>query len=140
MIIIKYYDTLVALKTQNCLDNFTAIITALSNAFGLVIREFVFVLIQTTVCSEITFNEDLGHVETSQLIFNAMQLFGFYMTQDIEGNYRTFCGFLSVNLFAHLCSRLIELTSMVFFFSFYLTCCLITVQECAKLFRFTDAG
>ena len=100
--------------------------------------EFVFVLIQTTVCSEITFDEDLCHVETSQLIFIAMQLFGFYMTQDIEGNYRTFCGFLSVNLFAHLCFRLIELMSMVLFF--YLTCCLITVQECAKLFRFKDAG
>ena len=52
----------------------------MSNVFGLMVREFVFVLIQITVCSEITFNEDLCHVETSQLIFNAMQLFGFYMT------------------------------------------------------------
>ena len=102
------------------------------------VREFVFVLIQIIVCSEITFDEDLYHEETSQLILIAMQLFGFYITQDIEGNYRTFCGFLNVNLFAHLCFRLIELMSMVFFF--YLTCCLITVQECAKLFRFKDAG
>ena len=100
--------------------------------------EFVFALIHITVCLEITFDEDLCHVETSQLIFIAMQLFGFYMTQDIAGNYRTFCGFLNVNLFAHLCFRLIELMSMVFFF--YLTCCLITVQECAKLFGFRDAG
>ena len=100
--------------------------------------EFFFVLIQINVHSEITFDEDLCHVETSQLIFIAMQLFGFYMTQDIEGNYRTFCGFIKVNLFAHLCYRLIEVMSMVFFF--YLTCCLITVQECVKLFRFKDAG
>ena len=111
---------------------------ALSNVFSLMVREFVFVLIQITVCSEITFDEDLCRVETSQLIFIEMQLFGFYMTQDIEGNYRTFCGFLNVNLFAHLYFRLIELMSMVFFF--YLTCCLITIQECAKLFRFKDAG
>ena len=103
------------------------------------VREFVFVLIQITVCSEITFDEDLCHVETSQLIFIAMQLFGFYMARDIiEGNFRTFCGFLNVTLFAHLYFRLIELMSMVFFF--YLTCCLITVQECAKLSRFKDAG
>ena len=66
--------------------------------------EFFFVLIQINVYSEITFDEDLCHVETSQLIFIAMQLFGFYMTQDIEGNYRTFCGFLNGNLFAHLFS------------------------------------
>ena len=102
-IVIKYYDTLFALQTSNCLDNFTTIITALSNVFGLMVREFVFVLIQVTVCSEITFNEDSCHLETSQLIFNAMQLFGFYMTQHIEENYRAFCGFLNVNLFAHLC-------------------------------------
>ena len=102
------------------------------------VRNFVSVLIQITVCSEITFDEDLCRVETSQLIFIEMQLFGFYMTQDIEGNYRTFCGFLNVNLFAHLCFRLIELMSMVFFF--YLTCCLIPVQECPKLFRFKDVG
>ena len=100
--------------------------------------EFFFVLIQINVYSEITFDEDLCHVETSQLIFIAMQLFGFYLTQDIEGNYRTFCGFLDGNLFAHLCFRLIELMPMVFFF--YLICCLITVQECVKLFRFKDAG
>ena len=135
-VIIKYYDTLFALKAQNCLDRFTYI-TALSNVFGLMAREFVFVLIQITVWSELTFDEDLCHVETIQMIFIAMQLFGFYMTQDIEGNYRTFCGFIKVNLFAHLCYRLIEVMSMVFFF--YLTCCLITVQECVKLFRFKDA-
>ena len=41
------------------------------------VREFVFVLIQINVRSEITFDEDLCHVETSQLIFTAMQLFGF---------------------------------------------------------------
>ena len=102
------------------------------------VREFVFVLIRITVCSEITFDEDLCHVEISQLIFIAMQLLGFYMLQDIEGNYRTFCDFLNVTLFAHLCFRLIELKSMVFFF--HITCCLITVQECAKLFRFKNAG
>ena len=45
---------------------------ALSNDFGLMIREFFFVLIQITVCSEITFDEDLCHVKTSQLIFIAM--------------------------------------------------------------------
>ena len=78
-VIIKYYDTLFALKAQNCLDNFTYI-TALSNVFGLVDREFVFVLIQITVWSELTFDEDLCHVETTQMIFIALQLFGFYMT------------------------------------------------------------
>ena len=97
------------------------------------VRELVFVLIQITVCSEITFDEDLCHVETSQLIFIPMRLFGFYIARDIiEGNFRTFCGVLSVTLFVHLCFRLIELMSMVFFF--YLTC-LITVQECGKLFN-----
>ena len=79
------------------------------------------------------------HVEASQLIFIAMRLFGLYMARGIiEGNSRIFCDFLNVTLFAHSCLRLIELMSMVFFF--YLTCCLITVQECAKLFRFKDAG
>ena len=78
-VIIKYYDTLFALKAQNCLDNFTYI-TALSNVFGLMDREFVFVLIQITVWSELTFDEDLCHVETTQMIFIALQLFGFYMT------------------------------------------------------------
>ena len=38
------------------------IITALSNVFGLMFREFVFVLIQITVCSEIPFDQDLCHV------------------------------------------------------------------------------
>ena len=76
---IKYYDTLFALKTQNCLDNFMTIIAALFNVFGLMIWEFVFVLMQITVCSEITFDEDLCHVETSQLIVISMRLFGFYM-------------------------------------------------------------
>ena len=86
---IKYYDTLFALKTQNCRDNFTTIITALSNVFGLMVREFVFVLILVTVCFEITFDEDLCHVEISQLIFIAMRLFGFYMVRDIiEGNFK----------------------------------------------------
>ena len=90
------------------------------------IREFVSVLIEITVCSEITFDEDLCRAETSQLIFIAKRLFGFYMARHIiEGNFRTFCGFLNVTLFAHLCSRLIELMSMVFFF--YLTSYLITV-------------
>ena len=103
------------------------------------VREFVFVLIQITVCLEITFDKDLCHVETSQLSFIAMRLSGFYMAKDIiERNFRTFCGFLNVTLFAHLCFRLIELMPLVFFF--YLTCCLIIVQECAKLFRFKDAG
>ena len=81
------------------------------------VREFVFVLIRITVCSETTFDEDLCHVEISQLIFIAKQLLGFYMLQDIEGNYRTFCDFLNVTFFAHLCFRLIELKSMVFFFT-----------------------
>ena len=60
------------------------------------VREFVFVLIQITVCWEITFDEELCHVETSQLIFIAMRLFGFYMARDIiEGNFRTFvCSFM----------------------------------------------
>ena len=75
----------------------------MSNVFGLMIREFVFVLIQVIVCLEITFDEDLCHVETSQMIFIAMQLFGFYMARDIiEGNFRTFCGFLNVTWFAHI--------------------------------------
>ena len=43
----KYYNTLFALKTQICLDNFATIITA--NVFGLMVREFVFVLIQMFV-------------------------------------------------------------------------------------------
>ena len=82
----------------------------MSNVFGLMIREFVFVLFQIIVCLEITFDEDLCRVETSQLIFIAMRLFGFHMARDIiEGN-------------------------------FYLTCCFITVQDCVKLFRFKDAG
>ena len=38
---------------------------ALSKVFGVMVREFVFVLIQITACSEITFDEDLCHVETS---------------------------------------------------------------------------
>ena len=100
--------------------------------------EFAFVLIQITVCSEITFDEDLCHVETSQLIFIAMWLFRFYKARDIEENYRIFRGFLNVTFFDHLCFRLIELMSMVFFF--YLSCCLITVQKCTKLFRLKDAG
>ena len=113
------------------------IFAALFNVFGLMVREFVFVLMQITVCSEITFDEDLCHVETSQLIVIAMRLFGFYMARHIiEGNFRTFRGFLSVTLFAHLCFRLIELMPLVFLF--YLICCLIIVQECAKLFRFED--
>ena len=90
----------------------------MSNVFGLMVREFVFVLIQITVCSEITFDEDLCHVETSQLSFIAMPLFGFYMARDIiKGNFRKFLGFLNVTLFAHLRFRLIELMSMVFFFT-----------------------
>ena len=113
------------------------IIAALFNVFGLMVWEFVFVLMQITVCSEITFDEDLCHVETSQLIVIAMRLFGFYMARHIiEGNFRTFRGFLNVTLFAHLCFRLIELMPLVFLF--YLICCLIIVQECAKLFRFED--
>ena len=113
------------------------IFAALFNVFGLMVREFVFVLMQITVCSEITFDEDLCHVETSQLIVIAMRLFGFYMARHIiEGNFRTFRGFLNVTLFAHLCFRLIELMPLVFLF--YLICCLIIVQECAKLFRFED--
>ena len=48
---------------------------ALSVVYGLMIREFVSVLIQITL-------------ETSLLIFIAKQLFGFYMVQDIiEGNF-----------------------------------------------------
>ena len=90
----------------------------MSNVFGLMAQEFVFALIQITVCSEITFDEDLCHVETNQLIFIAMQLFGFYMARDIiEGNFRTFCGFLNLTLFGHLRFRLIELMSMVFCFT-----------------------
>ena len=47
---------------------------------------FVFVLIQITVCSEISFDEDLCHAEINQLIFIAMELF---MTRHIiEGNFR----------------------------------------------------
>ena len=68
-----------------------------------------------------------------------MRLFGFYMAWDIiKGNLRTFCGFPNVTLFAHMSFRLIELMSKVFMF--YLTCRLITAQECAKLFRFKDTG
>ena len=103
------------------------------------IWEFVFVIIQITVCLEITFNEDLCRVETSQLVFIGKQLFGIYMGQDItEGNFRTFCGSLNVALFAHLCFWLIELMYVVFFL--YLTFCLITVKECVKIFRFKDAA
>ena len=90
----------------------------MSNVFSLMVWEFVIVLIQITVCSEITFDEDLRHVETSQLSFIAMPLLGFYMARDIiKGNFRKFLGFLDVTLFAHLCFRLIELMSMVFFFT-----------------------
>ena len=81
------------------------------------VREFVFVLIQIIVCLEFTFDEDLCHVEASQLIFNVMRLFGFYMARDfIQGNFQIFCGFLNVTLFAHLCFRLVELMCIVFFF------------------------
>ena len=52
--------------------------------FGLMIREFVFVLIQITTCSEITFDEDLSRVETNQLIFIAKRLLGFHMARDIN--------------------------------------------------------
>ena len=103
------------------------------------IREFVFVLTEITVCSKITLDEDLRPVETSQLILMEKQLLGFYMARDIiEGNFRTFCGFLNVTLFAHICFRLIELISVVFLM--YLTYCLSTVLKCAKLFRFKDPG
>ena len=112
--------------------------TDLSTVFGLMVPEFVFVLIQITICSEITFDEDLYHVETSQLIFIVIQLSGFYMTRNInERNFPIFCGFLYVTFFGHLCFRLIELMFMVFLFN--LTCCLVTIQEYAKLFRFKDA-
>ena len=53
------------------------------NVFGLMVRESVFALIQITVCSEITFDEDLCHVEINQLVFITMRLFGLYMAQDI---------------------------------------------------------
>ena len=66
------------------------------------IREFAFVLIQITVCLEITFDENVRSVETSQLIFIAKVLFPVYMARyAIEGNFKTFCGFLNVALFAH---------------------------------------
>ena len=55
----------------------------MSNVFSLMVREFVIVLIQITVCSEITFDEDLCHVEINQLVFITMRLFGLYMAQDI---------------------------------------------------------
>ena len=51
--------------------------------FTLMIQEFVFVLIQITVCLETTFYEDLCRVETSQMIFNSKQMFCFYMARDI---------------------------------------------------------
>ena len=54
--------------------------TDLSKVFGLMVPEFVFILIQITICSEITFDEDLCHVQTSQLIFIVLQLSGFYRT------------------------------------------------------------
>ena len=105
----------------------------------LCLSPWLHVLIEITVCSEVTFDEDLCRVETSQLIFIAKPLFGFYMARDIiEGYFRTFYGFLNVTLFTHLCFRLIELMTVGFFL--YLTCCLITIQECAKLFRFKDTG
>ena len=67
------------------------------------IRQVVFVFIQITVCSEITFDEDMCRVETSQLIFIAKRLLGFYIARDIiEGNVQIFCDFLKVTLFAHL--------------------------------------
>ena len=47
------------------------------------IRQVVFVFIQITVCSEITFDEDMCRVETSQLIFIAKRLLGFYIARDI---------------------------------------------------------
>ena len=124
-IIIKYYHALFALKTQNCLDNFTLIITALSIVFGLMNQEFTFVLIQLTVYLEITFNEDLCHVETSQLILIAKQLFGFYMAQDMtEGNFRTFYGFLDVTLFAHLfLIDRINVYGITFLFNLLFNCC-----------------
>ena len=52
------------------------------------IREFSFVLIQITVCLEITFDENVCSVETSQLIFIAKVLFPVYMARYvIEGNF-----------------------------------------------------
>ena len=99
--------------------------------FGLMIQEFGLIQI---VGLEITFDEDMCCVETSLLVFTAKRLFGFCMVRDIiEGDLWTFCGFINITLFTHLCFRLIELMSVAFFL--YLICCLIIVQECVKLFR-----
>ena len=68
--------------------------------FGLMIREFVFVLIQITVCSEFTFDEDSRRVETSQQIFIAKRLFGFYIAWGIiKGNSEN-----SVDILSQICS------------------------------------
>ena len=89
------------------------------------VQEFVFALIQITVRSEITFDEDLCHVETNQLIFIAMQLFGFYMARDIiEGNFRTFCGFLNLTFVWSFMFSIDRIN--VYGILFYLTCCLVT--------------
>ena len=136
---IKYYQTLFALKTQNCFDNFTRIIATLNNYRFLVwwfgsLSLFSFKLLFARKLLSMR-----TCVETSLLIFIAKQFFDFCTARDIiVGNFWAFCGFLNVTLFARLCFRLIELMSMVFFL--YLTCCLITVQEFAKLFRFEDAS
>ena len=100
-VIIKYCHALFVFKTQNCLENFTTIITALSIVFWFDDSGVCLSFNQNycIVCSEITFNEDLCLVETSQLI---------------------------------------ELMPVLFFL--YLTCRLITVKECAELFRFKNAS
>ena len=106
------------------------------------VREFVFVLIQITVSSEITFDEELCHVETSQLIFIAMRLFGFYMARDIiEGNFRTFfCSFMLSIVILVLIDIDIDVYGILFvlnlLFNYYSGMCkIIWFQRCRLILR-----
>ena len=67
------------------------------------IEEFAFVL--------------MHDVETSQLIFIANRMSGFYLVHGIERNFRTTCGFVTliVTLTVLLCLYLIEILLSVFF-------------------------
>ena len=65
------------------------------------IEEFAFVL--------------MHDVETSQLIFIADRMSGFYLVHGIERNFRTTCGFLIVTLTVLLCLYLIEILLSGFF-------------------------
>ena len=70
------------------------------------------------------------HGETSQLIFSADHLSGFYLVHSIERNIVILTGLLCLYLIGSFLSVLF----------LYLTCYSIPAQEYAQLFVFKDAG